>query len=111
MDLVRSAKTLFIMSDTIFLKRDQLGRELLKRPQFQELGLMLVTSREQADLVIDLDRPVFTFDYTFGVSSTATRVMIASGKVTAWDGNFAAPQIADELMKLFRKARQPSSVK
>jgi mono/diheme cytochrome c family protein len=111
MDLLRSAKTVFIMSQTMFLKRDQLGRELLSRPQFQELGLTLVTSREPADLVIDLDRPVFTYYFTFCVSSPATKVVIASGRVTAFDGNFAAPQIADELTKLFRKARQPSSVK
>ena len=70
------------------------------------MGLAIVRDAEKADLMIDLDRPVFTYTFTYSVSSADTRVVVASGKVIAFDGNFAAPLIAKELMKRLQSARK-----
>ena len=58
---------------------------------------MIVKEPNIADLMVDLDRPVFT--HTFTVSSSQTSVLLMSGRVTAFDGNFASPKVAKEMLK------------
>ena len=60
---------------------------------------MIVKDPNIADLMVDLDRPVFTYTFTFTVSSSQTSVLLMSGRVTAFDGNFASPKIAKEMLK------------
>ena len=98
-DLLRTARTVFVRSETVFLKPDQLEHALRDRKEFEALGLMIVKDPNVADLMIDLDRPVFTYTFTFTVSSPQTSVLLMSGKVIAFDGNFASPKIAKEFMK------------
>jgi len=105
-DLLRSARTILIRSDTMFLKPNQLEEELRKRPEFSAMGLVLVRDMKAADLVVDLDRPVFTYTFTFSVTNPDTSVLVTSGKVTAFDGNLAAPKIASQLLKRMMTARR-----
>ena len=104
-DLVRAARTIYVRSDTVFLKPDQLERVLRERREFESLGLMIVKDPKVADLIIALGRPLFTYTFTFAVSSSQTSVLLTSGKVTAFDGNFASPKIAKELLKRLGSAR------
>lgn len=103
--ILRAARTISISSMTMFLKPNQLEDELRKRPEFEAMGLAIVKDPTKADLMIDLDRPVFTYTFTYSVSSADSRVVVASGKVIAFDGNFAAPRIAKALLKRLRAAR------
>jgi len=109
-DMLRSAKTILVRSDTMFLKPNQLEDELRKQPEFTAMGLVLVRDMNAADLIIDLDRPVFTYTFTFSVTNPETSVLVTSGKVTAFDGNLAAPKIAAEVVKRLRAARPASSL-
>lgn len=56
-------------------------------------------------MIIDLDRPVFTYTFTFSVTNPETSVLVIYGKGTAFDGNFAAPKIVSELLKRFHSVR------
>jgi hypothetical protein len=108
--MLKSARTIFIRSKTIFLTPDQLEIELRKRPELQQLELTIVRDSRLADLKIELGRPLFTYTFTFAVTSSETSILLTSGKVTAFDGNFAAPRIAKELLKRIQAARLPSTV-
>src|SRR6266404_4464862 len=109
--ILRAARTISVSSMTMFLKPDQLEDELRKRPEFEAMGLAIVKDATKADLMIDLDRPVFTYTFTYSISSADTRVVVARGKVIAFDGNFAAPLIAKELMKRLRAARDSNEAR
>jgi hypothetical protein len=104
-EIMRAARTLFVWSSTVFLKPEQLENELRKRPEFRELGLVIVKDPNVADIRVDLGRPLFTYTFTFSVTDPETSILVTSGKVTAFDGNFAAPKIAKELLKRFHGAR------
>ena len=106
-EIMRLAKTIFIASMTVFLKPDQLENELRKRAEFAAMELMIVKDARVADLRIDLDRPLFTYTFTFSVSNPETSLVLTNGKVTAFDGNFAAPKIAREILKRLQEARSP----
>ncbi len=109
--ILQRARTVSISSMTVFLKPDQLAVELRQQPEFNGMGLTIVKDAAKADLMIDLDRPLFTYTFTYSVSSADTRVVVTSGKVTAFDGNFAARKIAKELMKRIQSARVTEELK
>jgi mono/diheme cytochrome c family protein len=104
-DLLRAARTVFVMSNTVYLRPESLENALRGRADFQSLDIAIVKERQAADLVIDLNRPLFTFDFTYSVTHRQNSRLVASGKVTAFDGNGAAPKIAKELIKQIQSAR------
>ena len=104
-EILKSARTIFVMSSTVYLKPDQLENEMSKLPGFKDAGLVFVRDARVADVKIELDRPVFTYTFTFVVTSTETSVLVMSGKVKAFDGNFAAPKIAKEILKQIQVAK------
>jgi hypothetical protein len=88
----------------------QLENELRERPEFQQMELIIVRDAKLADIKIELGRPLFTYTFTFTVTNPETSILLTSGKVKAFDGNFAAPKIAKELLKRFQAARLPSAL-
>lgn len=84
---------------TFYLEAQQLESELRKRSEFKSLGVAIVRDKKLADLRIEINRAEFSFNYTYRVTNPQTSVVVASGKVTARNGDFAAPQIAQEILK------------
>lgn len=96
--LLRTAKTAIIHSRTSFFTPETLERELVTQAGYSALGLVLVKDARVADLAITIDRPLFTYTFTYAVTDAKTSVVLDAGKVTAIDGNTAAGKIAKELM-------------
>jgi hypothetical protein len=103
--IMKVARSLAVKSRTILLKDRLMESELRKVRDFQALGIAISDDEKQADLYIELDRPPFTFIYQYTVINPATRVLIMKGKVTAFNGEVAAPKIAEEIINEIRKAR------
>ncbi|HEU4391854.1 MAG TPA: hypothetical protein VFV34_28970 [Blastocatellia bacterium] len=104
-DLLRAARTVFVRSETVFLKPAQLEHDLRSLKEFEAMGLMIVKDQSVADLVVNLDRPLFTYTFTFTVTNSQNSVLLMSGKVIAFDGNLASPRIAKEVLKHLAAAR------
>lgn len=102
---LREVKTVYIRSNTSYFEPVQLQNELRKRPEFAAWQLLIVDDVKVADAMIEVDRPLFTFTFTFTLTDRKTSVLLASGKVTAWDGNLAAPGLAREIIKQIKVAR------
>ena len=109
-NLLSSAHTIFVASNTRFLKTSQLENEIRKKPEYKALGLRIVNDKKLADLEIRLDRtsPV-SFFYTFSVFNPETGILVTSGKVLAWDGHRAATEMANEIVKQIQTARSPAA--
>jgi hypothetical protein len=54
---------------------------------------------------IEIDRPLFTFTFTYKIKNQRTGILLATGKVNAVDGNAAAPMLAERIIEEIRKAR------
>lgn len=103
---LRHVRSIYIYSHTSFLNAEQLMNELQKREEFTAWKILLVKDAKLADAELAIDRPLFTFIYTFSLTDKKTSVVLASGKLTAWDGNMAAPSLAKEIIKRFKIAHQ-----
>ena len=104
--ILRNAKTVFIRSKTAFLTVDTLDRALALQKEWPKLGITIVQDERVADVLINIDRPLFTYVHTFVLVDKRTSVILNSGKVTAFDGTIASDGIAKQIIKTFLVARE-----
>jgi S1-C subfamily serine protease len=109
--ILKGAKTVYIHSKTVFLTVDTLDRALVLEKEWNKLGLTLVGDPRVADLLIEVDRPLFTYVHTFVLSDKRTSIVLGSGKFTAFDGTIASGGLAKEIVNIFSAARLPQPAK
>jgi|SRR5579859_6470824 len=105
---LRSAKSLHICSETVFLTAGALDRALMKQKDWDRLGLNIVTNQSHADLELQVNRVVFTHVHTYILTDKATGIVLAAGKVTAFDGVIATGPMAEQIVKILSAARLSS---
>ncbi len=102
---LRNCRAIFVESHTIYLKGHLLQDALYTRPEMRDWGIRLTDDRQSADVYIDVTRPFLSFDWVYQMIDNRTGTVLGTGKVVAWDGPIAAPQLAAEIVKHFRSAR------
>lgn len=105
--LLSRARTVYISSGTSYFEPVQLQNALRKRDEVDAWQLSMLDGHGQravADIIIEVDRPIFTFTFTYQITSR-NGVVLAAGKVSAFDGNDAAPKLAARIVEEMRKAR------
>jgi hypothetical protein len=90
----------------VYLEAQQLETQLRQRPEFKSLGLTIVRDERMADIRIEINRTEFSFNCACTVTNPQTSIVVTSSSVTAWNGDFAAPRIAQEILKEIQSARQ-----
>ena len=107
-NLLRKARIVLISSDSSFFEEVQLQNALRKRTEFDAWQMAIVDGwgkRDIADIIIEIDRPLFTYTFTYQITSRSNGIVLATGKVTAFDGNAAAPILAERIMEEIKVAR------
>jgi hypothetical protein len=102
-DVLRAARTLHIASRSMYFTPESLEHALAGQKDFESLGLMVVKDARVADLLITVDRPLFTYTFTYSVTDPKTSRVLDSGKVIAIDGGVAAGGIAKQLVSKWAK--------
>ena len=103
--ILRSARSIFVESHTIWMKGNLLQDALYIRPEMREWGVRVVDDRNEADIYIDVTRPFLTYDWIFKMISPKTGMVLGEGKVTAIDGPAAAQRLAIDIVNRIRSAR------
>ncbi|MCA1634226.1 MAG: hypothetical protein LC802_11160 [Acidobacteria bacterium] len=102
------ARLVYVESGTSFFEPIQLQNALRKRVEFDAWEMAIIDSgdkRNVADVFIEIDRPLFTYTFTYKITHRGTGIILATGKVTAFDGNDAAPKLAKRIVEEIKKAR------
>jgi hypothetical protein len=110
-EILREAQLIHIHSSTKFFDPFQLESELQKQSEFAEWNLMLVNKSDAADVQVEIDRPLFTYTFNYRVVDRKTSVVLATGKVMAFNGTAAAPKLAKEILQHVKVARPPQESK
>lgn len=112
--LLGRARTVYVESDTTFFEPVQLQNALTKREEMNAWQMAIVDGwdkRAIADVLIEIDRPLFTYTFTYKVTHRSTGVLLATGKVTAFDSDDAAPKLAGKIVEEIKKARGETTTK
>ncbi|MGA2651663.1 MAG: hypothetical protein ABSF28_14120 [Terracidiphilus sp.] len=102
---IKKARTMFISSDTAYLTVSTLDRALLKQKDWEKLGLNIVDNTVGADLELKVDRLVLTHIHTYVLTDKATGIVLASGRVRAFDGVVASGPMAEQIVKALSAGR------
>jgi hypothetical protein len=103
--ILRSARSIFEESHTIWMKGNLLQDALYTRPEMREWGIRIVDDRNGADIYIDVTRPWLTYDWIFKMINPKTGMVLGTGKVTAIDGPAAAQRLAIDIVNQIRSVR------
>lgn len=112
--LLSNARTLFISSDTKFFEEVQLQNALGKREEMRAWQMGIIdggANQNKADIFIEIDRPLFTYTFTYEMLDQKTGLVLGTGKVTAIDGNAAAPMLAEKIIEEIKKAKASTNPK
>jgi hypothetical protein len=104
-DILRGFKSYYIKSDTIYLHRDTLLKELQERGEFSAWGLTPVEDSKAADVVITITLPFLTWEWNYRIVHQPTGTELGKGKVSAAVEKTAAPQLAAMIVEKIRSAR------
>lgn len=102
-ELLLNSRTVYVDSNTSMFKSPLLINEMNKRAVIKDWGWLFLggdwEARKKADLIIELDHQVFTFNFTYKISHRETSIVIASGKAIIADGGSGAPIMVDNIIK------------
>lgn len=104
-DVLLASKTIFVTSQTVNFKPEQLINELRKKSELDNWGLSFVDDPQVADLVLTIDHILLTYKFTFSLAHQRTGVVVATGSVIVWDGNLGAPRMADRVVEKLASVR------
>jgi hypothetical protein len=106
--LLGRARTIFVSSNTSYFEPVQLQNALRKCSEFEVWEMAIIDGsdkRDVADMIVEVDRPLFTFTFTYKITDRRTGILLTSGKLTAFDGDGAAPLLAKRIVEDIKKAR------
>ncbi len=106
---IHNARTISVLSETIFLSESTLDRALLNQKGWDKLNLSLIREGHPADLEIQVNRVVFTHVHTYIVTDRVTHLVLASGRIHALDGVLASGPMAAQIVKALAAARLPAT--
>jgi hypothetical protein len=102
---LKNARTIFICSQTDFLTDSTMQRALFNQKDWEKLGLNILNNNQDADLQLQINRVVFTHIHTYILTDKKTGVVLASGRVRAFDGVVAAGPMAEQIVKILSAVR------
>lgn len=105
-EVLRSAQTIFIRSNSVYFKASTLENSLLQQEEFQQWGIAITRDENDADLIIEVGRKVFTTSFIYSVIDPKHKRVVASGRVNSIGGTVEG-KISGSFMKKMRAARQP----
>jgi hypothetical protein len=106
-EVLRSAQTIFIRSKSVYFKASTLENSLLQQDEFQQWGLVITRDENDADLIIEVGRKLFTTSFIYSVLDPRHKRVVASGRVNSIGGTVEG-KITASFMKKMRSARQPA---
>src|SRR5713101_8540310 len=103
--ILQDFKSYYIKSDTIYLHREKLQKELQNRPEFPAWELTASEDSKAADVVITITLPFLTWEWNYRMVYQPTGTVLSTGKVSAAVEKTAAPQLAAMIVKHIREVR------
>ena len=107
-DLLRTFKSMYVNSKTVYIKKGVTEGALLKELQKKQLDLdIAIKTDSSAETVLTIERQGVwpQWDYSYRLDHQSGGTVLAAGKVKAIDGGSAAKQIAEQIVKRIADVR------
>ncbi|HEY6351791.1 MAG TPA: hypothetical protein VI636_20530 [Candidatus Angelobacter sp.] len=102
-ELLIRGKTIYVITDSFFVKKEQLERGLLDRKELGDWGLHVVQTPENADLVLKVRRAPFQNNFPFTITDRISGIVVMGGTVNSLFGTVPgkiAARLAEKLKEI-----------
>jgi hypothetical protein len=102
-ELVASARSYYVDSDTFYMKREALESSLLGQAEFKAWELQITGHKGLADMIVRVKRVPFSNHFSYTVTDRATDTVVMAGKVDSLAGTVygrIAREIVDKMVAL-----------
>jgi hypothetical protein len=103
-ELAARAKSVYVDSETFYMKRERLEGCLLKSDEFKAWNLQITNNKNAADLWVEVKRIPFTNHFTYTVTDRNTEIIIMAGKVDSLGGT-VYQMISDRIIHTMKEFR------
>lgn len=90
-------RKVFVRSEALLVRASVVEDKLMKRAEFNQMGLVLTRNEGDADIILELRHDVLT-KYVYSAVDTKTQTVIAGGKVSSLGGTVAG-KVAKRFLK------------
>jgi len=104
-EILRKFRSMYVVSKTIYAKPEVVQSALQKEPALAAWGIVLVSDPQLADLRLTIDRPLFTFTWTYELTHQNSGIILDTTRVKGVTDGDIAPQMAHTLAKKIATAR------
>jgi hypothetical protein len=108
-ELLAQAKTIYVVSHSFYVKREQLEASLIHSSDLAAKSIEVVESEREADLVLTVQRAPFQNNFPFTFTDRRSGIVVMGGTVNSFFGTVSgriAGRLVDKL-KDIRKSRNP----
>ena len=102
-DLLARGKTISVITDSFFVKKEQLERGLINRKELGDWGLHVVQTPQNADLILKVRRAPFQNNFPFTITDRESGIVVMGGTVNSLFGTIPgkiAARLADKLKEI-----------
>ena len=102
-NILKKAKFIYVSSSSLLVGQSVIENKLRKRPEFQQMGLLITREIYEADIILEVHHDLFT-KYVFTAVDRQTSLVVASGKLSSLGGT-VAEKVAKRFMKQVVRAK------
>src|SRR5215510_14772413 len=104
-ELLARGKTIYVVSHSFFVKREQLERGLLNRKELIDWGFHVVQDAKNADFILSVKRAPFQNNFPFVLTDRASGIVLMGGTVNSLFGTVPgkiAGRLADRFKEVYK---------
>jgi hypothetical protein len=104
-ELLIRDKAIFVVTESYFVKKEQLEQGLVNRKELGAWGMHVVNSEKDADMILKVERLPFQHKFAFTFTDRASSIVVMGGQVNSAFGTVAgkiAERLADRLKEIHK---------
>jgi len=104
-ELLARGKTIFVISHTFFVKKEQLESGLINRKELADWGFHVVQDMKTADFILKVKRAPFQNNFPFTLSDRASGIVLLGGTVNSLFGTVPgkiSARLVEKLKQIYK---------
>lgn len=102
-------RTVFVISNSFFVKKEELETGLIQRKELSDWGFHVVQDRKNADLILSVRRAPFQNNFPFTFTDRVSGIVVLGGTVNSLFGTVPgkiAGRLVDRITEINKKAEK-----
>lgn len=107
-ELLARSHTICVISDTVFVKKEDMEKYLLRQKELEDYRMHVVQNQKDADLVLHIKRIAFTNNFPYSITDRVSGIVVMQDEINALPSK-VPPMIAAALVEKLKAANKPKT--